>query len=808
MCPNFKQFSEVVILIFITLNRDKSKAEDIIASMRKGGLDPDDSTYTTLMCAYAKKGQLDDIQATIRECQQNGIELNENSLCDIVYELTTNGFVELVDPLLSLLTELESNPYGRIRLILQLINQNHRAVAFKILNTFPIRSLSNGERADSGHFFLKQIVRNNCPYDEMMLYAKQLEKSGQHSDPYLELLHSQLLNGQKDNALRLLHDMKSRFITIEELYFWPLFCCQTTNEDVIDLLRVMKHEFQVEPTINTLILYAIPKLKDLHFNEMFKVLTDLGIPTSRVTASLARNAVDRNDLKLAAQITNTYRTFLNPYVFRTGLKIALNATNDIENYLIIIRNMYDQYRSGSVTFNKSDFLGKMIYDALSELELNARLQRASLLLSGCVREGLSISEKEGRRIRESFGTHLTGNVDDALKKLIRNSQTSSNLKLSSRHEVESIKKYAESKGQDLMGLNRVLLRKYMNADDIESYDALLTTLEEPQSVGKLEDNAYLGLIAMYANNGDANKVLESYERAKNQLPAFRISDSDIVPIISSLLNHGALKVANQLLETNRSKVGMDKTYSHIEFCKLLYRLADSGKVEETVELFYALQKNNYIKMTNMLAGPLIKVHLVNKDIAGAVEAFDRICTVHNLVPYLNELQCTLILANDTTNLNRILSLSSEVQSHWNALMSLSVSYIECGRAEDAIKVLRKIGFRESMGAKATKRFSEDAKRFFDNGQHVALSVLFEVTRGIIGIERTVIFQYLIMSYCKDEAPVRAMDLWMKRQEENVVPNRETTLNLKLYLKSKNIDISVVGVEPNTTTTLHGNSAIK
>lgn len=53
------------------------------------------------------------------------------------------------------------------------------------------------------------------------------------------------------------------------------------------------------------------------------------------------------------------------------------------------------------------------------------------------------------------------------------------------------------------------------------------------------------------------------------------------------------------------------SFQHANTCwKLLNTVAESGNVENLQKIFDLIIKNNYITVSNILLGPLIKVHIV------------------------------------------------------------------------------------------------------------------------------------------------------------------------------------------------------
>ena len=72
-------------------------AEGILSVMQQAGLEPSNETYTTLMCGYAAKGDMNGISKVIETCEKKDIFLADRDLLEVVYILAINNKSELVD---------------------------------------------------------------------------------------------------------------------------------------------------------------------------------------------------------------------------------------------------------------------------------------------------------------------------------------------------------------------------------------------------------------------------------------------------------------------------------------------------------------------------------------------------------------------------------------------------------------------------------------------------------------------------------------------------------------------------------------
>lgn len=78
------------------------------------------------------------------------------------------------------------------------------------------------------------------------------------------------------------------------------------------------------------------------------------------------------------------------------------------------------------------------------------------------------------------------------------------------------------------------------------------------------------------------------------------------------------------------------------------------------ELFNILMEKKFLEPSNVLLGPLIKVHLLRNDLDGALKQFEYCCKQFRSTPWKGELMKQLIVAEDASKLQWLADLSTEV----------------------------------------------------------------------------------------------------------------------------------------------------
>jgi leucine-rich PPR motif-containing protein len=72
-------------------------AAGILGVMQQAGLEPSADTYTTLLCGYAKKGDIEAVTKTLEQCDAKDIQLLDRDYMEVVFSLAVNNHLEHVD---------------------------------------------------------------------------------------------------------------------------------------------------------------------------------------------------------------------------------------------------------------------------------------------------------------------------------------------------------------------------------------------------------------------------------------------------------------------------------------------------------------------------------------------------------------------------------------------------------------------------------------------------------------------------------------------------------------------------------------
>lgn len=521
--------------------------------MKQSGLEPTADTYTVLLCAYAKHGNVNEILTTFDKCEANEIYLLDKDLFDIIYTLSTNGHTDAVDQIIPKLRKSAGYNQDAVNLILRLVNKGLEDIAYKILKTMPRGLRADGGPSDTGAFFIKQLVKSRRPAEKILSICKELQELGLNSRATLTAVEYATTSGIMEIALPLFKQIQQSEFPLRQHYFWPLICTQAktgSDDDVINVLRLMQSDFGILPSGETIREYVVPNLKERNYEKIILLLRSAGVSISNGVSSCVFDALNQFKLREAAKLASSYAIYYQPGLLRRPLVDALIKTKDFHSYISVVRSVYENLsrlkqiqNTGAVDEQgddhennqlQSDVVGQFVVDAVIQLH-NTRADAMQKILSALVEQGLSMSKVHAERIQERLGSLLTPELSTMLDAL-----TAGDLEPSPYEtrpvrmsfgdmppeQLERMIEQKEAKGENANGLYRTLLNAYFKANNVEKTEELLTKLESTDFV--VTSGIYAQLIELYCSHNAVDKALAIHKKLKAKEPDFILDDFKVI----------------------------------------------------------------------------------------------------------------------------------------------------------------------------------------------------------------------------------------------------------------------------------------
>ncbi|CAH0561344.1 unnamed protein product [Brassicogethes aeneus] len=776
---------------------DMESAYGILSVMTQAGLEPSADTYTTLLCGYAKKGSMSDITKIFDECELKEVFLLDKDYLDIIYSLAVNGHAQHVPEILNKVRRAIGYNQDAINLILRLVIKGQDEAAFLVLKSMTRGSRSDGTPSPTGHFFVKQLIKANRPFETVLSLCRKLEAEDMYDRALLLAAETSLELGNDKLAYPLLEELQKGGTEVRTHYFWPLIMSKNNDKDIVDVLNKMR-DFNVTPNSETIRDYVIPKLKGKS-TDILATLRDANVSLGSSACSLVLSLLQRNEIAEAAVIAGRVAAYYNPEFIKRPLTVAFYRTKDIENYITLLRVVYDnlerkqQMEGDQVPHDKDEVVGEFLIDLANNK--SAFQENIERVLGEVVKQGLSISSSSAQKIEEKLGEKMTEAISDLLGKLTsgdltpipveRKAPTYTPSHQMNPAQLERLIANLEAKKQETLGLKRQLLMLYYRSKDLEKTEALIKSLSGEEKF-VFSSGVYAQLMDIYASHDKADEAMEYFRKlGEMESENFKIDELKVVRLAQALVKNGRLDEAIGILENTATDKKNEEHGFPFTSCmwRMLNSLAEAGKTEDLDRLFDVLVKKEYMEPNNILLGPLIKVHIVNNDIDKALEKFEWCVNQFKATPWKNELACKLINSEDAEKLQKLTDLSTSVHGEINSLYDLVFAFVECGRVRQARKILETPGLQSRH-----QRINTACERYRNEGMLTPLEGLRDATKDLNHIDRSDIYYQLLLSYIKTDEPEKALGLWTQMQEEDLPPSEQFLRTLGGFLKRKNLQV--------------------
>lgn len=788
-------------------------AVGILGVMNQAGLEPSAETYTTLLCGYAKQGDVDAILKTMASCEEKEIYLLDKDVLEVAYALAGNGHGDKVDALLAKLKKSIGYNQDAFNVVLRLTNKGQVDVAFKVLESMVRATNSEGAPSDTGSFFVRQMVKAQVPFEKIVQVCRTMNDTQMNSRAVLIAIESALQSGATQMVIGLLKEAQKTGLEVRQHYFWPVLVSAGKSGRMDEVTAVLKqmNEFGLAPSGETVRDYIIPNLKEQNPDALMNLLIGAGVSSGQAASSVCYSLLQKNQLKEAATLGHQYKVFLSANLFRKSLVNALGTTNDVDNFIKFLRVIHDSQerksmwkdkdevevaeenqQESALASSKSEVVGQILNDVVSHFRAN-RLEMLDKVLVGLVQEGLSVSSKQAEYVQEKLGAKMTTEISDLLSKLTAGDlepvhrepeKRNSPLSQMSPAQIERLIEQMQAKGENVNRLKRYWVAACFRDKDVAKAEEVIGKLEKEGY--QMTGGVYAQLVDLYVQNNELDRALKALERVQAREGEFKLDNLKAVRLAACLVEADRLGDAVKLLDANKKGEfsAEDQSFNYNAICwRLLNGLAEKGRVDDLTTMFDALVAGNYAEPNNVLLGPLIKVHLLKDDLPSAMDTFEKITTKYRSTPWKNELSCRLIQAEDAASLQKLTDLSTNVHGEVNSLYDLVFSFVECGRIRQARKILETPGLRVKH-----QRINHACERYREEGKVQPLEGLIEATRDLHHIDRQDIYYNLLLSYKKDNQPDKALGLWTKMQEDDISPSEHFLATLAQLLRANKMPV--------------------
>ncbi|XP_013179551.1 PREDICTED: leucine-rich PPR motif-containing protein, mitochondrial [Papilio xuthus] len=781
---------------------DTDGAKAVLETMAAAGLQPTNRTYTLLACGFARKGDIQSIKDIINTATAKDTFLCDKDILDIIENLAIGGHNDKIDELFPHLQKSQGYNQDVCNLVLRLLNKGHEDSAKKMIKTMA-KVLTSDETPFKCAFFVKHLVKLNNSPDNVVKSCRALQEEGLAPKALYIAAETAFHLKKPELAQKLLKELQKDGFELRQHYFWPILAQKGNEGDEEGLLQVLRDMAKegLIPTGEALRDYVIPFLigKDTPENIILK-LQIANVPLALSARNVMVEVLETADIKKAADIALQYRPKGQYTLISRPLIHALNITKDIKSFVTILHvisrpqqtnieddSMIDETQKDDVISRE---IGRIVKIAVKNL-VNPEL--CEQLLQELHSKGLTISTSYAEEIEQYLGQNMTTNLSELLTKL-----TSPDLEvvplesprrtgpLNSAQLEQLLTRIKSKGGNNIIRIQKQLLDAYIKENKVEKVNSFLEELKSTNFEITIPTLAQL--FEFYSVNDNVDKAREIKDQITEKDPGFKLNKYKIVHFANALVKANKYEEALQFLEDNK-QMDEDELSGFMLNSKcwqMLNNLAEQKDVTKVKELTKSLIENKYIEPSNVILGPSIKVHIIQNDMEGALNEFEKCCKQYRSTPWKGELMKSLILAEDATKLQWLADLGTQIHGEVNILHDLVLAFVECGRLRQARRILETPGMHTRQ-----KRLDDACQRYVQEGKSEYLEGLLEATKELSYIDRSNIFYHLLVTYCKANETDKALGLWTILQEEGEIPSEQFLIYLGNHLKSQQRDVPFI-----------------
>ncbi|XP_076687087.1 bicoid stability factor [Andrena cerasifolii] len=307
---------------------DLKSISKILLNIIESKIKPNAETFTAVMCAYAKKNNIDGIKEQIYTCKSSNIHLSNENIFNVIYTLAANNYTQHIDTMYRYIKKSSVLSSDEIRLLLKLLYINQVDTVVNILS-----HIRPGKIVP---LVLENLVYCSTNVDKIIYTCSIIEKRQMHTNPLLSAVYYSFLKDDDALCLPLLRACKLRY-SIKPHYFWPLLLKKANAYDfkgILEILSIMRSDFNTTPCIDTVTDYVLP----FSFGKIFdlrRVLMGSGICETTINNAYVLSYLKKNRTKNALYYMHSYGGYYSYKVIQHDLRSALIMSNDAVSFVAI-----------------------------------------------------------------------------------------------------------------------------------------------------------------------------------------------------------------------------------------------------------------------------------------------------------------------------------------------------------------------------------------------------------------------------------------------------------------------------------------
>ncbi|CAG9858530.1 unnamed protein product [Phyllotreta striolata] len=762
-----------------TLKGGLEAGEKVLDTMRSARISETVNTFMSLLKGIIRNKNFNEF---VQFLDKYEFILNDNQLLEVLKELGISQQIEWLPNLKSKMFNLMPREFmiNVENICVYLIHSKQSDSAVKLYSYFQQQPDEN-----YGFFILEEMMRSKQDIDQVIQTAKNFLENFNNKLVFQNLAEFALRNRFLDVSF----DIFKHLPELRPHFFWPhlLNAGNSTGEAGVFETVTKIHELGVKLDSDTLEYYILPFCNLDEIQILVDKLKNVGFTAKEVLTPLLIVLLKNDKEHTASKACGLYNVDVYGEKLFRSIGTSWKKRHDTAVVNILLKICESDKTTGS------DKVGDFLTTVLQKSYKMEEYQAFSSLLKELIKRNMKIASATADNLREILNhkfkdkeskvlTDILNAIDEIME--FKMKVDSDYIPHPRNMDLEQLENHLIQLKEKNMQTRGVIRRLIVCHSNVGNYERISQLRQEFLEAGYEESlGMKSSLLHGYVKCGNAELALEVYRDIKALGDEFRIDEYKIIDFCTLLVKNGDLSVAKKLLEDNGDVILTDGASILRNCVDLLNAFTDEN---DQADMLNCLVKKGYCQYSNIMLGPLIRIHLNNGNLGKATDVFVYFTETYRCTPMQFELVKEIAKCQKDELLQRVLDSCSKIHGPKATQGTLIGALCENGEEKLLRKTLASTTFLIS------DEINKRCVRWIKQRKTDALVTLakngHKLSEDVIDIN--FVYECVLKSFMMSNDCESALRFYEHLRENEVILNKKLTNLLKKLFQQNNYSMPI------------------
>ncbi|KAJ8921642.1 hypothetical protein NQ315_010551 [Exocentrus adspersus] len=740
--------------------------ETVVRTMRAAQIPETDRTRFSILKGVLQRSNVDDVDYVFKKYS---LDLTEKQFLELLEIIGLNGNIHWLPKIkhfASAINVTRDFIVALKKICIHLVHMDKAESAMEIFEEF----VEPDKEHNYGFFILKEMLHCDVDIERIIKLCKHLHEKNLNQYALEDLAEIALRHKYVDASCSLLENMSIR----RPHFFWPLLVEANKREGETGIFNILNKmsDMGVQVDAETLQNYVLPFYNMDDVPLLVKKLQSLKITVKDIVNSLLIVLLEKGNVKTAADLYNI--NIAGNKLFRL-ISSSWIVSKDSNSVISVLQKYCESNPA------RDDLVGNFLIETLNKCESDDDIVQYIKLLELVHERKLKINTTAADALNRSSSVkcnnlEISGKIKDAVNMLLdfglhaKEPVFIPHPRNMSLDELECHLIELKEKNMQTRGVLRKLIQLHANLGHFERVNELRKIyLSEgyEETIGMK-----CSLMHSYAKEGYLQEGLNVYNEIRITAPNFKIDDFKVIDLVTLLVKDERYDEATDVLKVEAATSQVIGGPALLRNC---WRLLDSFKdPNEQVHMFKFLVEAGYCKPSNIIFGPLVRIHLSKGDLEKSVNIYLNCAKEYKCTPLQLELVKAILKVENEKLLQLVIDATESVHGKVPAQVVLIAALAENGQ----LKELQKLLMKNAVNIKG--ELQKRCERWVQEGKVDALKTLANVCERFSKEVFDVNYLYSCITriYSVNDDNRGALEFYEQLLEKDIIIDKELEMQLK------------------------------